>query len=322
MAKRRFHSLKTELLKKSREAMLAAVQLYNNPQITFKTESFITLAIIGWTYLMHAYYRSQGIDYRYCEYKGKQKRIQKTAYGAAKLWGLERCLNDDKCPLDNETVMNLRFLIGIRHEIEHQMTDKIDEYLSAKLQACAINYDFYITELFGSSYSISDELALAIQFSPLTPEQRGQLKANPHLTTNVRNFIVDFEAQLPEETLRSSKYAYRVLYVPINAHRRGQADKVVEFIKEDSPLAEDAEKQYVMLKETEKNKYLPSEVVKLMQDRGYIHFKMKNHIDYWKMKNAKNNSKYGTMVSKTWYWYDSWVEEVELYCREHSEEYK
>lgn len=41
---------KTELLIKSREAMMSAVQLYNNPQITFKSETFITLAIIAWTY--------------------------------------------------------------------------------------------------------------------------------------------------------------------------------------------------------------------------------------------------------------------------------
>ena len=63
--KRRIKSVKTELVKKAREAMLAAVQLYNNPQVTFKAESFITLAIIGWTYMLHAYYRSIHVDYRY-----------------------------------------------------------------------------------------------------------------------------------------------------------------------------------------------------------------------------------------------------------------
>ena len=51
---RRIKSVKTELVKKAREAMLAAVQLYNNPQVTFKAESFITLSVIGWTYLLHA----------------------------------------------------------------------------------------------------------------------------------------------------------------------------------------------------------------------------------------------------------------------------
>ena len=59
---------KHELLIKSREAMLAAVQIYNNPQITFKSEIFISMAIISWTYLMHTYYANKGIDYRYLFY--------------------------------------------------------------------------------------------------------------------------------------------------------------------------------------------------------------------------------------------------------------
>ena len=61
---RRFNSKKDELIKKSREAMLAATQIYNNPLITFKSESFITLSVIAWTYLLHAYYQKIGVDYR------------------------------------------------------------------------------------------------------------------------------------------------------------------------------------------------------------------------------------------------------------------
>ena len=82
MAKRRVKSIRDELVKKSREAMLAAVQIYNNPQITFKTETFITLSIIGWTYLLHGYYRSINIDYRYYRMEGGKKKYDKTKYGA------------------------------------------------------------------------------------------------------------------------------------------------------------------------------------------------------------------------------------------------
>ena len=149
MPKKNVFSIKDELIRKGREAVLAAVQVYNNPNITFKAETFITLAVIGWTYLLHAYYRSQKIDYRYYKQLQQRKKYDRTKYGAYKYWELERCLNDDHCPLDSETVSNLRFLIGIRHEIEHQMTNKIDEFLSAKLQACAINFDYYIIRLFG-----------------------------------------------------------------------------------------------------------------------------------------------------------------------------
>lgn len=321
--KRRVKSVKTELVKKAREAMLAAVQLYNNPQVTFKAEAFITLSVIGWTYMLHAYYRSINVDYRYYRMVGKKKVYDKTKYGAYKHWELERCLNDTSCPLDSETATNLRFLIGVRHEIEHQMTNKIDEYLSAKLQACAINFDFYISKLFGDKYNLSKELSLAIQFSPLSPEQRDNLRDNLHITTNVRNFVVDFENVLSEEALRSSRYAYRILFVPINAKRQGQADQVVEFVKSDSPLAEGLEKAYAVIKETEKRKYLPSGIVKLMKSKGYDKFSITKHTELWKSRDAKNTKfSYGVLIANTWYWYESWVHEVEKYCESHRDELK
>lgn len=317
--KRRVKSVKTELVKKAREAMLAAVQLYNNPQVTFKAESFITLSVIGWTYMLHAYYRSNDVDYRYYHKVGKKKVYDKTKYGAYKHWELERCLNDEACPLDSETVTNLRFLIGVRHEIEHQMTDKIDEYLSAKLQACAINFDFYICRLFGEKYNLSNELSLAIQFSPLSPEQRDSLQDNLHITSNVKNFVVDFENVLSEEALRSSRYAYRILFVPINAKRAGQADRVVEFVKSDSPLAEEVEKTYAVIKETEKKKYLPSEIVSLMQSKGYKRFSIFKHTQLWQQYDAKHPKfGYGVPIAKTWYWYEKWVAVVEEYCKKHA----
>ena len=45
--KRRVKSVKTELVKKAREAMLAAVQLYNNPQVTFKADTAISLLAVN-----------------------------------------------------------------------------------------------------------------------------------------------------------------------------------------------------------------------------------------------------------------------------------
>ena len=196
------------------------------------------------------------------------------------------CLNNKECPLDANTQANLRFLIGIRHEIEHQMTDKIDEYISAKLQACAINFDYYITKLFGEKYKLSEELALAIQFSPLTPEQKNMMRDNPHITTNVRNFLCEFEQNLTEETRNSSNYAYRILFVPIVANRINQADHVVEFVKQGSELAGEIDK--ILIKETEKPKYLPSQIVSQMQKMGYTKFSIKKHTDFWKSKNDGN----------------------------------
>ncbi len=97
--KRRVASVKNELIQKSRESMLTAVQIFNNPNIQFKSESFIVLAIISCTYLLHAYLRKQDIEYRYFEVVNGKRKFDKTKHKAFKYWELERCLNDDSCLL-------------------------------------------------------------------------------------------------------------------------------------------------------------------------------------------------------------------------------
>src|SRR3989339_2159901 len=138
---RRIKSVADELIRKSREAALAAVQIYNNPTITFKAELFIVVMNIAWTYLLHAFFKKEKIEYRYFEEHGLRKKFDRTKSGAYKYWELERCLNDDSCPLDSVTKINLRFMIGIRHEIEHQMTKRIDSTFSAKFQANCLNFN-------------------------------------------------------------------------------------------------------------------------------------------------------------------------------------
>ena len=315
MRQRRVKSIKDELIKKSREAMLAAVQIYNNPQIQFKAETFITLVIIGWTYLIHAFFRSKNIDYRYYSENKGRRAFLKTKFGAYRHWDLEYCLQDKACPFDNETKLNLRFLIGIRHEIEHQMTDKIDQYLSSKLQACVLNYDFYAGELFGQAQRISNEVGLVIQFSPISPDQTKQLLDNKRLMPNICNYITKYESILSQEEVENNRYAYRLIFTPIGVNKIGQADKVMEFIRADSPQAEGKNPQYTLIKETEKPKYLPSEIVRIMKEEGYAWFSIKIHTDLWKEKDAKNQKfSYGVKVSKFWYWYDNWLNEVRKFC--------
>ena len=59
---RRYYSLKNALLLKAKEAALAAVQIFNSPTITFKSEIFIVLMQIAWTYLLHAYFKEKVIQ--------------------------------------------------------------------------------------------------------------------------------------------------------------------------------------------------------------------------------------------------------------------
>ena len=74
-------SIKNELIEKSKEAMMSAIQIYNNPLIDFKSEIYIVTSVISWTYLMHAYYRSIDIDYRYYSMQGKRKNMIELSTG-------------------------------------------------------------------------------------------------------------------------------------------------------------------------------------------------------------------------------------------------
>lgn len=316
-------SVSKELIRKSREAALAAVQVFNNPAITFKAEIYVVLMVISWTYLLHAYYRKKNVEYRYFHMVGGKKRFDRTAKGAEKYWELERCLNEKASPVDKSTANNLRFLIGLRHEIEHQMTNRLDELLSARFQACCLNYNDHIKTLFGEEHGIDKHLAFSLQFSSITREQVDLLGQAAGLPAHIQAFITSFDAQLSPEEFNDPRFAYRVLFVPKTANRKGQADQVIEFIKADSELAKGVNAQYAVIKETERPKYLPKQVVATMQAAGYPKFNMHSHTQFWKQEDAKNPAKgLGVQVVSTWYWYDPWVEQVRAHCAGNAQKYR
>lgn len=318
---RRVFSVSDELVGKSRESALAAVQVFNNPLITFKSEMFIVLMNIAWTYLLHAHFLKKKIEYRYFRQVGKVRRFDRTTKGAYKFWELERCLDEKICPIDRDASNNLRFLIGIRHEIEHQMTTRIDSSFSAKFQACCLNYNDYIKKLFGEKFGIDRHLSVSLQFSSISKDQIEQLKTQSKLPPNIQGYVQDFESALSDNEFNSPKFAYRVLFVPKTANRKGQADEVVEFVKADSDVAKSANATYAVIKETERRKFLPGKIVELMKNKGYDGFKQNKHTDLWKKHDAKNPAKgFGVQVETTWYWYENWLDFVTSYCATNSKE--
>jgi hypothetical protein len=319
---RRAFSISGELLTKSREAALAAVQIFNSPLITFKSEIFIVLMNIAWTYLLHACYRKQGIEHRYFTQRERKRIFDKTKSGAHKHWELERCLNEQKSPIDKDTANNLRFLIGIRHEIEHQMTSRLDSSLSAKFQACCLNYNEYVKKLFGEKHGIDKHLAFSLQFSSISREQAATLPSAAEFPSHIKTFVDGFEGKLTEEEFNNPRFAYRVLFVAKTANRKGQADQVIEFVKADSALGHDVNRAYTVIKETERPKHLPKGIVVQMKEEGFRRFTVQAHTNLWKSADAKDPAKgFGVTVEKAWYWYDTWLDQVRNHCRENSAKY-
>ncbi len=311
-----------ELLIKAREAMIAAVHTFNGAGLTFRAELFIVTAIIGWTYLLHAWFKHEGIDYRYVKNEGGQKIALKTRSGADRYWELAHCLSHARCPLAKGVKDNLAFLLELRHEIEHRSTNRIDDAVSAKLQACCINFNDEIKRLFGLQYGLERRLPIALQFVTFSPDQRAILKRAGKLPPNIEAMMDAFHATLTAEEQADPRFAYRVALVPKVANRASSADVAIEFVTPGSEEA--AEINRILLKEVEKRKYLPSEIVAAMRAEGYRRFTMDSHTKLWKRLTAKDPKKnYGAIaVWPQWCWYDSWFNRVREECQQHPDLYR
>jgi hypothetical protein len=307
---RRIFSERRELLLKSREAALSAIQIYNNPLTGFKIESFIILFVIAWTYLLHAYYRATGIEYRYRTTAKTRKKFIRNPDGSIKYWDLKECISREVCPLDRDSRNNLLFLIGLRNQVEHKKATGLDSYLSARYQACALNYNYYLKKLFGEKYSMDNNLALSLQFAELDYHQAQVLKDKAGLIPrSVQSYIAAFDDKLTEEELDSERYSYRLLFTKVSAKRKGEADRVIEFIDPESELAKTIAKEYWVKEDREKHKFLRKDVLRIVKEAGFTGFGPAEHTNLWKEHDAKNPSKgYGWSVCGTWYWYQKWVD--------------
>lgn len=312
--------IEDELLIKAREAMIAAVHTFNGAGLLFRAELFIVTSIIAWTYLLHACFRREKLDFRY---KNADGTVKMTPQGAEKYWDLGKCLRDNRCPLPKGVVKNLEFLLDLRHEIEHRSTNRIDDIVSAKLQACCINFNDMIKQHFGVQYALERRLPIALQFVTFSADQRSVLKRASGLPANVESLIDAFEHELTEQEYRDPAYRYQVAFVPIVKNRASSADVAIQFVKADSQDARDINQ--VLLKEVDKKRYTAGEVVKAMKDYGFPKFNQHNHTQLWKALDGKNPERgFGRKgdYKKTWVWFDNWVERVRAHCEEQGDRYK
>ncbi|MEZ4311916.1 MAG: DUF3644 domain-containing protein [Polyangiaceae bacterium] len=313
-----------ELVAKSKEAALSAIRVFNDPQVSFKSETFIVLMVIAWTYLLHAYYRGKKVEYRYFRQPAKRKIFDRTRTGAYKYWELERCLNDTKSPVDTHTANNLRFLISLRHEIEHQMTRSLDNFLSGRYQACALNYNTYAKKLFGARHGIDSQLTYSIQFLQLADEQISGPKPKVDIPARLMSFVAEFDGGLSHDEYNDARFSYRLLFTKKLANRPGQADRVIEFIDPKSELAKTIDKEYWVKKEVERPKFRPKDIVKRAREAGFPKFRLQpDHVELWRAEDAKNPAKgFGTDISGTWFWYESWLKRVLELCDAAGDEYR
>ena len=309
-----------ELLIKAREAMIAAVHTFNGAGLHFRAELFIVTTIIAWTYLHHAYFRRLGMTIDTIGTSMELSRLIPRSRGAEKYLELGHCLKHERCPLTKGMKDNLEFLFELRHEIEHRSTSRIDDAISTQLQACCINFNTVIKAQFGPQYGLERRLPIALQFMTFSSDQRAVLKRAANLPRNIETLMDGFSARMTTEEKLDPGFAFRMNFTPVLANRPAGADQVIEFSKASPQEAG----SIAFIKEVDRKKYRPGQIVAMMKKEGYRLFTMQSHTDLWQSEKAKDPKLgYGSPLyeNEGWGWSEKWVAHVREHCAKNSDRY-
>ena len=126
---------------------------------------------------------------------------------------------------------------------------------------------------------------------------------------------------MSEEDYNDPRFSFRVAFIRKLSNSKASADRLVEFVPAGA-MADEMNRVYV--KETEKVKYRPKQIVEMMKAEGYKGFTMHHHTEFWQARCAKQpDGQFGTMVAETtWLWYPSWLKEVRKHCEENAALYR
>lgn len=256
-----------QLLQKAKDAALMAIEYYNKPAVTFKSEGFIVMMCIAWTSFFHAYFFKNKIKpfYRKKE-NGKRPRfettIEKLPNGKEikekRWWDLSKCVKEFfKTNSDIGVQKNIEFLSQLRNMIVHRNIPELDTVIFAECQACVLNFNDYLRKYFGGKHGVDVFLSFSIQLfnSPRNFLDASQKELKSKNATEIVEFIKAFRSSLDTNVFESPQYSFKAVLIQVKNHASKDA-LALRFIHEKD--LDDEQKQtlknigIVLIKEKEK----------------------------------------------------------------------
>ena len=224
-----------ELLNKSIESCLLAVEVYNKPQTKFRSGGYIVLMTIAYTSLFHAIFEKYRIKYYHRE-KGSNKYI--VIDDEHKAWELSDCLKEyfKNCGKEELPIRkNVEFFIPLRNKIEHRFMPELDDEIFGECQALLHNFEYILIKEFGEKYAIRENLVFSLQFAKTYPSSKGKeslVKQNKGFE-KIKSYITDFRNSLDEETYSDQKYRFNVFLLPKLVSNKNKAEYAIEWVEYD-----------------------------------------------------------------------------------------
>lgn len=271
-----------QLIEKSIKTSLLAVELYNKPNIQYRSESYIVLMMIAWTALFHAILLNKHLKHRY-----KNDKTTNNFYD------LRKCVNKYEGQLKKEIKANLNFLIAIRDKIVHRNIPDLDETIFGECQACLYNFEKLLVVNFGNKYELNNSLAYSLQFAHAYSDDQiksiKEYRLNEY--TKLQQFIKQYRENLDPDVFQSPHFSFRVFMIPKVGNHLESSDLAVEFIKYDPSKVNEYE-AYEKLIYVVKEKRISGDYLKAGDVSKIIYEKLKDKMpDGWKFSASTNHSK-------------------------------
>lgn len=276
------------MVTKAREAAVLALDIYNRPATTFRTEGFTVMMIIAWTALFHAIFEQENIKYYYFEDDGSPKIVD----GDEKAWELSKCIDTFYGGTANPIKKNLEFFIGLRNKVEHRYVPAFDPHVAGECQALLLNFDDLLVENFGEYYALRESLTVPLQTVSLRSESQtlAMKKFQGKQYEDLKEYIEIFRSELPNTIYQDPKFSFRVYLIPKIGNHESTSDIAFEFVKYDPSKPSDyaaLQKQVALIREKQipvinPGRFKPSEVARIVAEKISRPFTVSNHTSAWK----------------------------------------
>ncbi len=221
-----------QLLKKTQESAILAVDIYNKPATKFRSFGFIILMIIAWTALFHAIFEKRKIKYYY-----RKPDSHRFLYidGEKKAWDIRKCSDEYFTDTNSPVKKNLEFFIALRNKIEHRFLPSLDFEICGECQALLQNFEKIIIQEFGERYGLNESLSIPLQLLSINPDWKNRIikeLQGKHYRI-VKNYIDAYRQSLDESVWQSSEFSFRVFLVPQIGNNPRTSACAIEFVKYD-----------------------------------------------------------------------------------------
>lgn len=281
----KMENLSNRLVKKSIEAFVMGIEIYNKPTIHYRIEGFSFFAINAWELMLKAELLNRGES---IYYKDDPDRTLSVSNVIAKIY-------TDK---NTRIRLNLEKIIDLRNISTHYITEDYEFKYAPLFQACVLNFVTEINRFHSinmTDYIPQNFLTISASYEPLTNEQI-QLKYPPEIA---EKFITQAnEIDVLSQEYDSDRFSINIKQNLYITKKKGEADFTVRvdrsssngvaFIKDLKDPSDTHKYSYnnvikaVQTRLTKKN-------IKLGYSSGFNQYVLNLVIDFY---NIKQNSNY------------------------------